>query len=528
MVQLARRLGLLAYILSTTLSSATARGSPGGRHSHLVRAEDDSPQALAEESSAIHLEGASVPSAQLKALKDEEAHLASFLRNLHDGFAEVDKRVGHPATLVGSVAKAVEPDASRSAQWDYGDQDLQRAKEAFLKEVQPVHAAHPENFIKGVALPAARDADPASDFLDAAEEAAIRQSMQVHADGTIADESVTGDKVNEEEDANQHLNGPPCAVPDVTDHGLSIEDVESKNKLHESFPDFCVPTAQIGSGMRCMPGCDEAAGFLPSTSAALACNNGKLNPEAFTCERGCKTTSEVGGKVVHACKSDSKLLSPGDTCLAPTEECTEGEAKTMACQPDGTLTETNGCAPAACKVPEQAGIKACKIPEGGPSLSHGGICVLECLEMWTPKATGLKCDHGVVHMAQAADIRNATAALMEVSIEDSHVAERFEEIEGILADGEELDEEIDWQLVQEDAHRRRFCLRPCQTPQGEGGPHCLTNPLRIPHNGECQLRCKEGWTPSHTTLRCKDGMLKPAAETAEGTTNGIPHCKAGR
>eukprot|EP00971_Amphidinium_carterae_P247721 4919104-Amphidinium_carterae.2 len=70
---------------------------------------------------------------------------------------------------------------------------------------------------------------------------------------------------------------------------------------------------------------------------------------------------------------------------------------------------------------------------------------------------------------------------------------------------------------------------------------------------------QEGWTPSHTTLRCKDGMLKPAAETAEvsskswpchkvrhalasgmlmfmplmtharrkGTTNGIPHCKAG-
>mmetsp|Transcript_10369 Transcript_10369/g.18574 ORF Transcript_10369/g.18574 Transcript_10369/m.18574 type:complete len:525 (+) Transcript_10369:116-1690(+) len=521
MLQSVRGLCFWALILSRTLSVATARGNTGGRQSHLLRAEEDSQQPGAAG------EGGHAPATQLKALQDEEASLATFLRSLHDGLAEVDNEVGQAATLVGSPTQAASPppDTLLSKQSHYDDQELEKAKEAFLREARPVeaHQQGDGQGLQGVALPAAREADLVSDFSDAFQDEGIGRSMQVNADGTFTD----ADQSIEEDDTDEkvHLNGPPCAVPDVADHGLSIEDVESKNKLHESFPDFCVPTAQIGSGMRCMPGCDEAAGFLPSTSAALSCTNGKLNPEVFTCERGCKTTSEVGGKVVHACKSDRKILSPGDTCLAPAEECTEGEAKTLACQPDGTLTETNGCAPAACKIPEQEGIKACQIPEGGQSLSHGGTCTLQCLDMWKPKATGLRCDHGVVNMVQAED--NVTAALVEASSKESDVGTRLDESasEATLTDGEEFDDDFLWQASKEDAHRRRFCLRPCQTPQGEGGPHCLTNPVRISHNGECQFRCKEGWTPSHTLLRCADGMLKPAAENTQGTASGIPHCK---
>mmetsp|Transcript_25586 Transcript_25586/g.59571 ORF Transcript_25586/g.59571 Transcript_25586/m.59571 type:complete len:611 (-) Transcript_25586:127-1959(-) len=504
-------------------------------------------------------------------LKQEEAHLANFLRSLHDGLAQVEDEVGEAASDIDSppqlpyspqafdpqqqagpplesyVREAPPPSMPRQAYsageqldapgapraepgWQYSGQALQHNEEALLRSIaEHGSAGSPSADAIVMSQGQAAVAQPPGDleFVDAATpqtEAAGHSAVAVDADGDIF-----------EDDKPQHLNGNPCAIPDAPDHGLSADEVESKNKMHESFPDYCVPTSQIASGTRCMPTCDEAAGYIPSTTAALTCRNGKLHPATYTCERGCKTIIEVGRNFAHVCKSDSKILSAGDTCLAPSDECTDGEAKTLACMPDGTFVEsTDGCAPAACKMPQQTGLKACQIAAGGASLAHGGTCNLECREMWTPKAKQLTCVHGVVQVVQepkAALLQDAHTGTQDPSgVTDEEIEDDEELVEASWLEEEVAAEEDTWVPAIEDAHRRRFCMRPCETPQGEGGPYCTSNPPRIRHHGHCEFRCQEGFVPSHTKLICIDGMLVPSAldganSTARrGFTGAIPHC----
>jgi len=309
----------------------------------------------------------------------------------------------------------------------------------------------------------------------------------------------------------------PCVLPQVTDR----QGNGCKGKRGTS----------IASGTTCYPECK--AGFSPSESS-LKCTAATLTPSTFKCNPNACALPSVNKAQGNGCSGVSGgMIDSGSKCQAACQSGYTASVGSLSCYASVLTPETFTCRPKGCSLPTvqfQAG-NGCQGVTGS-SISSGTTCQTECSSGYTPDVALLSCFAEVLTPSTFSCVPTPCNLPTVANAQGNGCKGK---VGTVIASGAVCKTTCmpGFQTSVAKLDCSAGVLSPasfscdelkCPAPTGlanapnvgcaEGGS--------IAGGRSCTPRCNTGYTPSVSSLACKQGVFEPSSYACVPNSCSIP------